>query len=206
MIALSILIATTPDRHEMFTSLFNELHRQLEYIQTFHKSLGRIEILIDDSKRFLEGGLSIGKKREALMKRAEGKYLCFVDSDDKISGNYLETIMRLCKQDADVITFRSFAMLETFWTVIDMSLNHGDNQQANPDFIVRRKPWHVCPVKSHYAKIHNFDDINYGEDWRWYEKVLQSCKTEVHTDAILHMYIHGKHSEADKITAHESRV
>jgi hypothetical protein len=202
MIQLSILIPTTSERVDMFTSLYNELHRQLEYVQTFHPTLGRVEILVDDSVKFLEGGLSIGKKREALVKRAEGRYLCFLDDDDIPAGNYLETILRLCKHDADVVTFRSFCMLKTFLSVVDMSLKYPMNDEVNPDFIVRRRPWHINPVKSHLAKVHSFSDTNYGEDWDWFEKVLRGCTTEAHTDAVLHIYRHGDHSLADKITNH----
>jgi hypothetical protein len=204
MIILSILICTTEDRNEMFTELYNELHKQLEYMNTFHPSLGNIEILVDDSKRFLDGGLSIGKKREALLMRAEGRYLCYLDSDEKIAGNYLETLVRLCQSKADVITFRSLANLDSYWALVDMSLNNKENEQTNPDKICRRLPWHCCPVKSHLAKVHSFEDINYSEDWKWFHKVLKGCTSEAHTDAIIHQYVHRKAiSEADKITQHE---
>lgn len=203
MIQLSILIPTIPERGDMFTRLFNELNSQLQYVQTVHPSLGNVQILVDDSKRFLDGGLSIGKKREALVRRAEGRYLCFLDDDENISRNYLETILRLCQRDADVITFRNFSRLERYWMVVDMSLKYAVNDQPNPDFMVRRRPWHICPVKSVFAKLHQFTDISYGEDWLWFEQVLKHCTTEAKTDAVIHEYHHGKHSEADKITNHE---
>lgn len=204
MISLSILIPTIPERGEMFTELFNELHNQLQYIQTVHPALGRVEILVDDSKRFLDGGLSIGKKREALVKRAEGRFLCFLDDDEGIAPNYLETILRLCKQDADVCTFRSISKLQTYWMVVDMSLKYLANDQANPEYMIRRKPWHICPVRSLFAKMHNFTDINYGEDWAWFEQVLSHCTTEAKSGAIIHEYRHGKHSEADRIVLKQS--
>lgn len=200
MIILSILIPTITERNEMFTKLFNELHRQLEYMQTFHPSLGKIEILVDNSAKFLDGGLSIGKKCEALLKRAEGKYLCFLHDDDNISGNYLETIVRQCQSGADVITFRSLANLENYWSVIDMSLKYSVNDQCSPDYITRRRPWHICPVKSFLAKVHDFEDINYGEDWAWFEKVADSCLSEDHSESVIHSYIHrASVSEADRI-------
>lgn len=199
MTILSILIPTIPERCEMFTVLFNELNNQLQYIETTHPDLGQVEILVDDSKRFIDGGLSIGKKREALVKRAEGKYLCFLDDDDFIAKNYLETLLRLCRQDADVCTFSNLTKMENYWMIVDMSLKYLVNDQATPEYIIRRRPWHICPVRSLFAKLHNFSDINYGEDWAWFEQVLTHCTTEAKSGAVLHEYRHGKHSESDKI-------
>ena len=198
----SILIPTMPGRLEKFTNLFNELHRQLAYMQTFHPTLGQIEIVIDDSKRFLDGGLSIGKKREALVQRAEGKYCWFLDDDETIAPNYLETLVRLCCRNEDVCTFRAIGKFDNYWAVYDMSLYNTWNEPSTPDKTVVRQPWHQCPVKTEYAKMYHFPDTSYGEDWAFMEKVLTHCKTEAHTDAILLQYNHGKHSEADKITNH----
>lgn len=190
---------TTPERNEMFTKLFNEVHRQLEFLQTFHPSLGRVEVLVDDSPRFLDGGLSVGKKREALVKRAEGKYLCFLDSDESISPDYLETLLRLCIKDQDVCTFRAMVKMSNFWALVDMRFVYKVNDQISPDYTVRRSAWHICPVKSVYAKMFPFNDKNNAEDYEWMEKVLSCCVSEAHTDRIIFQYNHGEHSEVDKI-------
>lgn len=200
MIILSICIPTTPERHEMFTKLFNELHAQLEYMQTFHSTLGDIEILVDDSKRFLDGGLSIGKKRESLVKRARGKYVCFLDSDDWISPRYLETLVRLCIQDKDVCTFRNVSKFDNYWCIVDMSLDTMLNQQATDGDLVMRRPWHITPVKRDYAILYDFPNTNYGEDWEWFDKVLSHCKTQAKSNAIIHEYRHSRYiSQADEI-------
>jgi hypothetical protein len=172
-------------------------------MNTFHSSLGEIEIIIDGSERFLDGGLSIGKKREKLVSAANGSYLCFLDDDEQIAPNYLEVLVRLCCQNKDVCTFRSLAKLDNYWTVINMGLGQS-NEQANPNWIVERNAWHICPVKSEWAKLHTFEDINYAEDWKWFEQVLTHCQTEAHTDAVIHSYQHSAQtSESDKITNHE---
>lgn len=159
-----------------------------------------VELLFDASPKFLAGGLSIGKKREALVRRASGKYVCLLDDDDKISPNYLQILVRLCLEGKDVCTFRNISKLEDFWTIVDMSVFHTENEQATHDRIVKRKPWHICPVKTKYAQRYAFLDINYGEDWAWVEQVLTHCQTEAHTDAIIHQYNYSsKTSEADKI-------
>lgn len=205
MIILSILMCTIPEREEKAVLLFSQAAKQIADLHYDHPTLGRIEINYDNSKSFLKGGLSIGKKREGLVRKAEGKYLCSLDDDEDISPNYVETLVRLCNEDKDVVTFRSFAKTDFYWTVIDMSLENKVNEEATPERIIKRPPWHVCPVKSEYAKLYEFEDINYGEDFNWMEKVLTHCKTEAKTNQILHCYNHSsKHSEADKIMKHEN--
>lgn len=198
---LSILIPTIPDRHSIFIELYGKLWRQIYHVHINHTTLGEIEWISDNSKSFLDGGLSIGKKREALVQRAQGKYLCFLDDDEDIAPNYVETLVRLCNTNADVCTFSNLTKTDTYWCVVDMSLNNTDNEEATPDRIVKRRPWHICPVKTEYAKLYEFDDSNYGEDWQWFSKVLTHCETEAKTNQILHCYNHSsEHSEADKIT------
>lgn len=198
---LTVLIATIPDRFDIFSKLSDELFRQKTYLQTTHPSLGEVQILVDGSKKYLDGGLSIGAKRQSLLERAHGDYVCFLDDDESIAPNYLETLVRLCHKRQDVCTFRNLSKMANFWTVIDMGL-HYPNDQASPMFMTRRKPWHICPVKREFARLYRFEDVNYGEDFGWMEKVLTHCTTEAKTDAIIHVYNHGTHSEADKITNH----
>jgi hypothetical protein len=197
---LSILIPSIPERRNQFHAIEREVWHQGYEIHMNHPMLGEVERVWDYSDSFLNGGLTIGKKRESLVRRANGKYLCFLDDDEDIAPNYVETLLRLCQDDADVITFRSFAKNDFYWSVIDMRLG-SENEEATPDRIVKRNAWHICPVKSEYAKLYEFPDTNYSEDWNWMEKVLTHCKTEAHTDQIIHCYNHSsKTSEADKIT------
>lgn len=205
MIILSILTPSVPERSDKLSSLMIKLSHQTDYIHTHHWTLGRVEYLFDDSKKFTDGGLSIGKKREALVKRASGKYLCFLDDDENVSPNYVETIVRLCQLDCDVVTFRSIAKMDNYWSVIDMSLKNNEDEEATPDRIVRRKPWHINAIRSSFAKLYEFPDTNYSEDALWMKNVLYHLESEAHTDAIIHQYNHSsKHSEADKIMRHES--
>ena len=199
MIILSILIPTIPERVDKFVPLYRTIKKQADFIEANWNE--RIEILYDDSIKFLDGGLSIGKKREALVQRAQGKYLCLLDDDDTVAPNYLQVLVQLCQHRRDICTFRNISKLDEFWTVIDMKLHHPANEQATPNGIIKRRPWHICPVRSLFAKQYPFENTSYGEDWSWMEKVLKHCKTEASTDAILHQYNYSSvTSEADKIT------
>lgn len=204
MILLSVLMATTADREPVFTPLYNELMSQVAYCQTVHPSLGRVEVLVDSRPRFLDGGPSIGAKRDALLQKASGKYVCYLDSDEAIAPNYLETLMRLCYGNPDCVTFRNLTKTDGYWTVIDMSLKHED-EEASPDRIIKRGLWHINPIRSSYAKLIPFPDTNWGEDAAWIAQVKGYCQTEAKTDAIIHCYQHSaSKSESDKIVKHQS--
>ncbi len=198
-IILSLLMPTTPQREVMFTALYNEVMAQKSAMNTIHPEMADIEILVDARPRFLDGGPSIGKKRESLVRQATGKYLCFLDSDESISPNYVESLVRLCLQGNDVCTFRALAKMQHYIALVDMRLIYKVNDQLSPDYTCRRPPWHINPVKSEYAKRVKFSDKNNAEDFEWMEKVLAHCTTESHTDKILFTYQHGSHSEADQI-------
>jgi len=194
---LSILIPSIPNRSQMLNELFLDIFPQ---IQKNNFNSGKyVELLIDSSAAYLDGGLSIGKKREALVNRAKGKYVCFLDDDDKISPDYIETLVDLCKQGADVCTFRAFIKLFNGWGTLNMSLENEINEEFTPNKLINRPPWHICPVKREYATLYEFPDINNAEDWQWFSKVLKHCNTEAHTNKYLYEYNHGTHSEADKI-------
>ncbi len=190
---LSILIPTIPYRYRYMQRLFDELRKQSDNYKL------PIEVLTMPGPPFLNGGLSIGKKREALVKGATGKYLCFLDDDDTISPDYVETLLRLCNEGKHVCSFRAIYKLQTYWGVVNMSLSNRENEQATPERIIQRPPWHMCPVWSEFAKLYEFKDINNAEDFDWMQRVLSHCQTEAHTDRILFQYNHGPHSEADKI-------
>jgi len=185
---LSILIPTLPQRKKMFNILHKNLMAQIDFVHTTHPSLGQVEILFDSSKKFLKGGLSVGAKRDALKCRATGDYLVFVDDDDIVAPNYLESVLRLSESNPDIITFRSLYKSSTYWGIVDMNLNHSENEQMNDTTIVKRQPFHVCPIRTTIAQQHSFPDINNAEDWGWMVKVLSNCQKQAHSDQILHQY------------------
>lgn len=199
-IILSILIPSIPEREQKRQNLIAELNNQI--VGCFSKAIPNtnVSFMWDDSPSFLNGGLTVGKKRETLVTRATGRYLCFLDDDETIAPNYLETLLLLCNQDKDVCTFNALYKLENYWGIINMRLGHTFNEQTDPSrLIISRPPWHMCPVRSEYAKQYAFEDKNNAEDWPWMEKVLTHCKTEAYADSVIFQYNHGKHSEVDKI-------
>jgi len=199
---LSILIPTIPDRKDQFDALNNEVKKQVRECDEVHPTLGLVEVLFMSTPTYKNGGPSIGEKRHKLVQAANGEYLCFLDDDEGIAPNYIETLLRLMhNQTPSVCTFRSIAKMDNFWCIIDMSLKHKKNEQASPNHIIKRPPWHICPVRFNIAQAEEFNNSNYGEDWDWFERVLSKCTTESKSNAIIHQYNHSnKNSQADNIT------
>jgi glycosyltransferase involved in cell wall biosynthesis len=198
---LSILIPVIPERYPVFMKLHAELIRQVSYMHSTHPSLGLIEVLFDDSPSFINGGKSIGAKRNSLRQRAMGEYQCFCDDDDNIAPNFVESLVRMCSCGMDIVTFRCLFKNDYYWSLLNMSITNKKNQEANPDEVIQRTAWHVCPVKTSIARKESFDDeLNHNEDWTYMQKILKHVKTETHTDMILTQYNHSEFSsEADRI-------
>lgn len=194
---LSILIPTIEKRKKKVDALIKEINKQKNKVDP---NLGEIEILIDNSKKFIDGGLTIGAKRDTLLKKAKGEYICFLDDDDNISPEYIQTLLNLCYEGKDVCTFRQLFKCEYYWAIIDFSIKHETNEAATPEKIVNRQIFHVCAIKRSICQIHDFPNINWGEDWEWIQKFIHEIKTEAKTDKIIHQYNHyEKKSESDKI-------
>jgi len=197
---LSILMPTIPERKKRFKKLIGEVYSQVHYCKKVHPTLGIIEIVVDDREKHTKGGPFIGQKRQSLIEEATGRYLCFLDDDEEIAPDYVETLLRLCYANKDVCTFNNISKFDNYWCIVRLSLAHTTNEQARPG-IINRRPWHICPVRSELAKRAKFPESNYGEDWIWFEQVLAMCQTEEHTESVIHSYIHSiKVSQADNIT------
>ncbi len=58
------------------------------------------------------------------MKRAKGQYIWFVDSDDKIEDNILNSFLKLCqKHQPDVLAF-NFVRIDSNNTIVSTGLTH----------------------------------------------------------------------------------
>lgn len=204
MIMLSILIPTIPERSNEFDVLFNKLTEQKTECERLHDSLEEVEIIYATGLRHDQGGVTVGAKRNSLVEQAQGKYLCFVDDDDNIPGNYVESLLRLCQNDADIITFKQLLKTDFYWSIVNFNIAHEENEEATPEQEIKRRPFHVCPIRSEIAKKYLFPDKNNAEDWAWMEQVLSEVVTQSHSNLILHEYNHSSvHSAVDQIERNE---
>ena len=109
---ISIVMITVPERQDTFQRLHQKVQSQIDYCFKVHPTLGNVEIVEVSGERTDKGGKSIGEKRQEGLNKATGKYVCWLDDDDNISPDYVETLLRLAEKNTDVLSFNTFAVFD----------------------------------------------------------------------------------------------
>ena len=141
---LTILIATVPSRRRSFyPDLLDSIHKQVD---------GRDDVeiigLYDNRKRV------VGEKRNELLKLAQGKFLTFIDDDDRIADDYIESVMNCINEnpDADCIVFDCIITIDG--DIYNSTYSkYSIHYEYNHDPVQwRGKPAHTMVYKSSIAK------------------------------------------------------
>lgn len=165
-IKLSILICTLPKRKLFLERLRAILVPQID---------DHTEILFDHSAID-----TIGTKRNRLLQKAQGKYVAFIDDDDRVSDDYIEKLMEGINKGVDccsligVITddgvnprvFHHSIKYSRYETVSDPS--------GYSDIMYLRFPNHLSCIRADIAKMFTFPETNHGEDTDWATQIHHS--------------------------------
>jgi len=94
---LSILICAVEieERQIKLKKLVSELHRQIS--KNYAEEI--VEILVDTDNMTK----SVGQKRNDLISKAKGHFVCFIDDDDLITENYLSIILHHLNIGIDIL-------------------------------------------------------------------------------------------------------
>ena len=182
-IVLTILVATVPSRLDYFyPKIMKQLLSQTE-------KYNNVELIsfFDNKKR------TIGKKRGEMLNLAQGKYVTFVDDDDRISDDYVYEIVNaiVTNNDVDCIVYNNETKIETTqkkvlckYGIEYTTTGYINNEQTQ----WRGKPAHTMVWKSSIAKKHPFSDMGNGEDYDWVKRACLDIKTQHRIDKILYYY------------------
>jgi hypothetical protein len=193
VILLSVVTPTIPRRALQLAKLSVDLNDSIFAAG----AEGKVEHLILDDRPG-ERVLTVGEKRDRLIREARGKYVAFVDDDDAISLDYVGSILAAAEGDPDVITFLQEASIDGAKGVIEFRLgNRNEPFRAGSAGVIRRNAWHVCAWRRELAILSRFPAINYGEDWAWARPLCElEGLREVHVPRVLHYYVHSAESTA----------
>lgn len=172
---LSILIATMDSRRTLFERVYNKMRGQI-LTANLH---GEVEIISerDNGKR------KTGHKRNILVNRAKGDYVCFVDDDDDVASDYVTRIVTATKQGADCVGITGRIMWHGKWIAFVHSLQYKNYSRAK-DGTFLRSPNHLNPIRRTIALRHPFTCKDHGEDTDYAMAMARSgaLKTETFLD------------------------
>jgi len=173
---LSILICTIPKRKNLLDRLLAILSSQLT---------ADVEVLLDNSDKD-----TIGYKRNVLLQRATGRYLCFIDDDDTVSPDYVSKILAGLANSPDCCSLNGIMTIngtnpKQFVHSIDYSHYF---EKGN---IYYRPPNHLNVIRADIAKIFRFPEKNRFEDTDWAMQICRSgaIKTEHKIEGIIYYYL-----------------
>lgn len=205
MTGLSILIPTTQDRGPFIIKLKQQFEEQLGAVikqesnpfDSSHSSYLMTDYYKDvhvvyywDRKQN-----TIGRKRNFLKSVARGKYLAFVDSDDRIGPNYFKRVFEGIEKDVDCCSLKGIITEDGNNPLIfEHSIKYKE-YKTNPEGMpvrYERFPNHLNCIRSSIAKQFHFPEKNHGEDTDWATQIFKSglIKTEHYIDEIIYMYDH----------------
>lgn len=162
MLDLSLLIAHVPERRESLNFLLADLNSQID--NGFQQ---RVEIIVleDDCE------LTIGCKRNLLLDRATGKFVMFVDDDDKLHADFCRIVCDIIRhKDVDYIGSklkRSFTDKPEY-----RSITLGEKTEDEDGSY--RAVSHTTPIRREIATRFQFPSLNLGEDEAWCEQLRTS--------------------------------
>lgn len=149
---LSILIPTLPERQ----SFLNELMQEIVY-----QSMPDVDVLMDSRPK----PVTTGEKRNALLERATGEYVWFIDDDDMIYKGAIAAVMQGIKTGVDVLAINGVMTTDgrnpEKWFI---SLG---NPYEKIKGVYYRFPNHITPMKREHAVKVKFPHQTFGEDYKW---------------------------------------
>lgn len=186
---LSVLIATLAHREDRFLSLLGGLLPQAE------ASPAEVEVVALQNN----GARPLSDYRDQLLQAARGTYLCFVDDDDQVAGNYVEELVSALETDPDCVGFRQLCTgLAALYTELSLKNENApwDPVFVNGELTYLRQFSHVMPVRSALAKQAGFQGspLDYtGEDVAYVRQVVpllrQRGSREAYIGKALYHYI-----------------
>ncbi len=182
MIALSILVCSVDTRYKTFLPKIQEqLFTQCDDLPDDQRQQVEVIILTDNKQMML------GHKRNVMVDIAQGKYVAFVDDDDRIADDYIATLLKATATNADAIVFTAEVSLNGE-SPKPCYYSKEHKRDYNKHTAYYRIPNHICCVKRSVSLKSSFPNVLYGEDAGYGKVLLPHIKTEHIIDKVLYYY------------------
>lgn len=174
----TIGILHLPKRAAVYNQLIAELNKQIVAANAQDK----IEIITETDN----GENSVGKKRNAVLDKAKGEYVCFIDDDDMVTPIYISKTLKALESKPDVVELVGF--LPKYNLPFIHNLNCGGHFKK--DGIQFRTPNHLNTIKTEIARQVRYPEISHGEDQDYSHRLWSSglMKTEALIGERMYIY------------------
>lgn len=181
---LSLCVCTVPARRQQLQHLLDDLYGQIA-----RDAPRQVEILVDDRK-----AVTIGEKRQALLERAKGHFIAFIDDDDGVAVDYVARVVEALKSmpDADCASLVGAMTTNGFGSErFEHSLKYDtwETRRTGESVLHVRTPNHLSAVRRELALRVGFVSKNHGEDHDYSQRLYPLLKKETSTgDQPLYFY------------------
>ena len=165
-ITLSILICSVDieERQIKLKKLISELHRQIS--KNYAEEI--VEIIVDTDNMYK----SVGKKRNDLIEKSKGEFICFIDDDDFVSENYLSTILYHLNSGIDILLIGIKHIKNGVNQIKILPSLYIDNLNTG-EAVFKTNHFHLCPHKKSIARNVLFECVNFAEDMLYSQKMVK---------------------------------
>jgi hypothetical protein len=165
-ITLSILICSVDieERQIKLKKLISELHRQIS--KNYAEEI--VEIIVDTDNMYK----SVGKKRNDLIEKSQGEFICFIDDDDFVSENYLSTILYHLNSGIDILLIGIKHIKNGVNEIKILPSLYIDNLNTG-EAVFKTNHFHLCPHKKSIARNVLFECVNFAEDMLYSQNMVR---------------------------------
>jgi glycosyltransferase involved in cell wall biosynthesis len=180
-IKLSILICSVDieERQIKLKKLISELNRQIS--KNYAEEI--IEVIVDTDNM----NKSVGQKRNDLIQKSQGEFICFIDDDDFISENYLSSILHNLNSGIDILLIGIEHIVNGVNQTKILPSLYIDNLNTG-EAVLKTNHFHLCPHKKSIAERVLFDCINFAEDMIYSQKMVKHINNSYVLSTPLYIY------------------
>jgi glycosyltransferase involved in cell wall biosynthesis len=165
-----------PQRKEKLDLLVDKLKEQGGAMQ--------VEVLTECDS----GEMCVGAKRNRLLERAQGEYVCFVDDDDDVTDDYVDKILEAIKSKPSCVGISGRIFYQGEWRLFHHSIEYG-GWYTGTDGDFYRTPNHLNPVRREIALDAMFDESKgFGEDHDYSLRLRPLLETEIIIEEPIYIY------------------
>lgn len=199
MLDLTILVCSVHSRYKTFLPKIQEqLYNQYASLPAPDQKRVEIIVLTDNKKMML------GHKRNIMVEVAQGKYIAFVDDDDRVAADYIASLLEATKSDADSIVFTAMVSLNGD-APKPCYYSKDVKADRNEPSAYYRIPNHICCIKKEMSLKSSFPNLLHGEDAGYGKVLLPHLKTEHKIDKVLYYYDYNAETTETQVY-HPNRI